>query len=92
MSIRAVNEFILLEVVEGEEVMKTGLIVASEKQDRTESIAIRAVVKSIPKTLETELKVGDTIFASKWDAHHAHLQGTHYLLIKHKDILGVIEE
>lgn len=92
--IEPINEYILLKAEKDVQKTDTGMVIAHGKGDKIEAVAVRARVESMSEKVrvKSEVKVGDTVFAAKWEGQHAYLGANHYILVKHTDILGIIKE
>lgn len=85
------GKYILVKPNEGDEKTKAGVYVAGGEKDRTESIAIKGVIFALPKGYKGELKIGVKVLAAKWEAQKANVDAKNYILVKEKDILGIIK-
>lgn len=88
--VKPVNNYILCKVDNEEDVTDTGLTVVNPKEDKTENIAARGIVVTIPDKCKI-CKPGDTVWTAKWENHKASIGGVEYLVCKQEHILLVKE-
>ncbi len=95
MSLRPLQDRILVERVEEDEKTKGGIIIpdtAKEKpaEGKVVSVGIGRVGED-GKMLPMELKVGDRILFSKYGGTDVKIDGNDYLIMRQDDVLGVVE-
>ena len=94
MSLRPLNDRVILKQLEAEETTKGGIILTTqskEKPQEAEVIAVGpgAVVegKTIPMTVE----VGQKVVYSKYAGTEVKYDGEEYIVVKESDILAIVE-
>ncbi len=94
MSLRPLNDRVILKQLEAEETTKGGIILTTqskEKPQEAEVIAVGpgAVVdgKTIPMTVE----VGQKVVYSKYAGTEVKYNGEEYIVVKESDILAIVE-
>lgn len=95
MSLRPLQDRILVERVEEDEKTKGGIIIpdtAKEKpaEGKVVSVGVGRVGED-GKMLPMELKVGDRVLFSKYGGTDVKIDGNDYLIMRQEDVLGVIE-
>ena len=94
MTIRPLQDRILVKRVEEEEKTKGGIIIpgtAKEKPVEGEIIAVgNGKVLEDGKVRPLDVKVGDRILFSKYGGTEVKLDGIEHLIMREDDILGVI--
>ncbi len=95
MSLRPLQDRILVERVEEDEKTKGGIIIpdtAKEKPAEGKVVAIgNGKLTDDGKVLPIDLKVGDKILFSKYGGTDIKIDGKDYLIMRQDDVLGVIE-
>ncbi|MFH1154973.1 MAG: co-chaperone GroES [Pseudomonadota bacterium] len=95
MSLRPLQDRILVERVEETQKTKGGIIIpdtAKEKPAEGKIIAVgNGRVADDGKLIAMDLKVGDRILFSKYGGTEVKIDGTDYLIMRQDDVLGVIE-
>lgn len=95
MSLRPLQDRIVVERVEEIKTTKGGIIIpdtAKEKPAEGKVIAVgKGRVGEDGKIIPMELKVGDRILFSKYGGTDVKIDGTDYLIMRQDDVLGVIE-
>ncbi len=95
MSLRPLQDRILVERVEEAEKTKGGIIIpdtAKEKPAEGKVVATgNGRVGEDGKVIPMDLKVGDTILFSKYGGTDVKIDGIDYLIMRQDDVLGVIE-
>ena len=95
MSLRPLQDRILVERVEEDEKTKGGIIIPDTAKEKPAEGKIIAVGKGRPaddgKIIPMELKVGDTVLFSKYGGTDVKIDGNDYLIMRQEDVLGVIE-
>ncbi|MBQ8940304.1 MAG: co-chaperone GroES [Firmicutes bacterium] len=94
MSLRPLNDRVILKQLEAEETTKGGIILTTqskEKPQEAEVIAVGpgAVVdgKTVPMTVE----VGQKVVYSKYAGTEVKYNGEEYIVVKESDILAIVE-
>jgi len=95
MSLRPLQDRILVERVGEDEKTKGGIIIpdtAKEKPAQGKVVATgNGRVGEDGKLLPMDVKVGDTILFSKYGGTDVKIDGVEYLILRQDDVLGVIE-
>lgn len=95
MSLRPLQDRILVERVEELEKTKGGIIIpdtAKEKPAEGKIIAMgNGRVGDDGKLIPMDVKVGDKILFSKYGGTEVKIDGSDYLIMRQDDVLGVIE-
>ncbi|MBF0450911.1 MAG: co-chaperone GroES [Candidatus Magnetomorum sp.] len=95
MSIKPLQDRILVQRVEEESKTKGGIIIpdsAKEKPIEGKVIAVGSgKVKEDGVRVPMELKVGDKILFGKYSGTEVKIDGEEYLIMREDDVLGVIE-
>jgi chaperonin GroES len=96
VSIRPLNDRIIVRRMEDQEQMRGGLYIpdtAKEKPQEGEVLAVGAG-KITPETGQRtpiDLKTGDRILFGKYSGTEINLDGEDYLILREDDVLGVVE-
>ena len=106
MKINPINGNIVVEVDNEAEKTQSGLLVPQVKGERMEAYAIRGVVREIATDIEElqedplnpgkwvstkkKVKAGDKVLVAKWEGQKTVLDGRDIIIVKQKDILGVL--
>ena len=95
MSLRPLQDRILVERMEETEKTKGGIIIpdtAKEKPAEGKVVATgNGRVGEDGTLIPMDLKVGDTILFSKYGGTEVKVEGIDYLIMRQDDVLGVIE-
>jgi len=95
MSLRPLQDRILVERVEESTKTKGGIIIpdtAKEKPAEGKVIAVgNGRVGEDGKLIPMELKVGDRILFSKYGGTEVKIEGVDYLIMRQDDVLGVVD-
>ncbi len=95
MSLRPLQDRILVERVSEDQKTKGGIIIpdtAKEKPAQGKIVATgNGRIGDDGKLLPMDVKVGDTILFSKYGGTDVKIDGTEYLILRQDDVLGVIE-
>jgi len=95
MSLRPLQDRILVERVDEDQKTKGGIIIpdtAKEKPAQGKVVATgNGRVGEDGKLIPMEVKVGDTVLFSKYGGTDVKIDGVEYLILRQDDVLGVIE-
>ncbi|MCP3899395.1 MAG: co-chaperone GroES [Desulfobacteraceae bacterium] len=95
MSLRPLQDRILVERVEEDEKTKGGIIIpdtAKEKPAEGKVVAVgNGRMGEDGKLLPMDLKVGDSVLFSKYGGTEVKIDGNDYLIMRQEDVLGVVE-
>ena len=92
--IKPLADRVLIKMKEGEETTKSGIILATNTQEKpqiAEVIAIGPGGNVDGNNIEMHVKVGDNVIVSKYAGTQIKYEGEEYLIVKQSDILAVIE-
>ena len=92
--IKPLEDRVLIKMKEGEETTKSGIILATNTQEKpqiAEVIAIGPGGNVDGNNIEMNVKVGDNVIVSKYAGTQIKYEGEEYLIVKQSDILAVIE-
>jgi chaperonin GroES len=96
MKIRPLHDRIIVKRVEEEEKTKGGIIIpdtAKEKPIEGKVIAVgKGRTTEDGKIVAMDVKVGDRVLFSKYAGTEVKIDGREHLIMKEKDILGIIEK
>lgn len=94
VKIKPLGDRVLIQMVEEEEQVAGGIIIpdsAKEKPQTAKVIALGTGKKDEDgKKADFNVKVGDTVFVSKYGGTEVKLDGESYTLLREDDILGII--
>lgn len=94
-SIRPLHDKIVVEKIEEESKSPGGIIIpdsAKEKPSRGKIVAIgNGARDESGKVVPLDVKIGQIILFAKYGGTEINLNGVEYLIIKERDILGIIE-
>lgn len=95
MSLRPLQDRILVERVEETEKTKGGIIIPDTAKEKPAEGKIVAVgngrIGEDGKVIPMELKVGDRVLFSKYGGTDVKIDGIDYLIMRQDDVLGVVE-
>ena len=95
--IKPLADRVLIKMKEGEETTKSGIILASNAQEKPQ---IAEVIEVGPGSISIdgnggrepmEVKKGDSVIVSKYAGTEVKYEGVEYLIVKQDDILAVVE-
>ncbi|BCW94036.1 MAG: co-chaperone GroES [Acidobacteriota bacterium] len=96
MTIRPLNDRVLLRRIEPEEVVKGGIIIpdtAKEKPQEAEVIAVGpGRLDDSGKRVPIEVKKGDRVLIGKYSGTDIKIGDEEYVIVREDEILGVIEK
>lgn len=90
MNIKPLADRVVIKMLEAEETTKSGIVLpgtAKEKPQIAEVIAVGSGTKDV----EMEVKVGNKVLISKYAGTEVKLDGNEYTIVKHNDILAIVE-
>ncbi|MDE6832721.1 MAG: co-chaperone GroES [Ruminococcus sp.] len=90
MSIRPLQDRVVLKMTEAEETTKGGIILTSSAKEKPE---VAEVVEVGVGTADVKMEVtkGDKVLISKYSGTNVKLDGEEYIIVKMEDILAVVE-
>lgn len=92
--IKPLADRVLIKMKEGEETTKSGIILATNAQEKpqiAEVIAVGPGGNVEGNNIEMHVKAGDNVIVSKYAGTQIKYEGEEYLIVKQSDILAVIE-
>ena len=94
MSLKPLNDRVILKQVEAEETTKGGIILTNqskEKPQEAEVIAVGPGAVVDGKTIPMTVQVGQKVIYSKYAGMEAKYNGEQYIIVKESDILAIVE-
>ena len=90
MTIKPLQDRVVLKMAEAEETTKSGIILAGSAKEKPE-IAIVVAVGGGKKDVDMTVKKDDKVVISKYSGTNVKLEGEEYVIVKMEDILAVVE-
>ena len=90
MTIKPLQDRVVLKMAEAEETTKSGIILAGSAKEKPE-IAIVVAVGGGKKDVDMTVKKDDKVLISKYSGTNVKLEGEEYVIVKMEDILAVVE-
>lgn len=94
MSLRPLNDRVILKQLEAEETTKGGIILTTqskEKPQEAEVIAVGPGAVVDGKLMPMTVKVGEKVVYSKYAGMEVKYNGEEYIVVKESDILAIVE-
>jgi chaperonin GroES len=95
MSIRPLQDRIIIKRVREEEKTKGGIIIpdtAKEKPIEGKVIAVgKGAIQKDGSVRKLEVKVGDTVLFAKYSGSDVKIDGEDHLIIREEDVLAIVE-
>lgn len=94
MTIKPLNDRIVIKMVEAEETTKSGIILAGsakEKPQIAEVIAVGPGGLVDGKEVKMYLKAGDKVLISKYAGTEVKIDGVDYTILRQNDVLATVE-
>ena len=95
MTIKPLQDRVVIKMVEAEETTKSGIILAGsakEKPQFAEVVAVGPGGVIDGKEIVMEVKPGQKVMYSKYAGTEVKLEGVEYIILKQSDILAIVEE
>ncbi|MBQ6675146.1 MAG: co-chaperone GroES [Ruminococcus sp.] len=95
MTIKPLQDRVVIKMTEAEETTKSGIILAGSAKEKPQVAEVVAVGPG--KTADNgtvtpvNLKVGDKVLISKYSGTDVKLEGVEYTILKEDDVLAVVE-
>jgi chaperonin GroES len=92
--IKPLGSRVLIKMKEGEETTKSGIILASNAQEKPQ---IAEVIEVAPgkvvdgKQEAMNVKKGDNVIVSKYAGTEVKYEGVEYIILKSEDVLAIVE-
>lgn len=94
MSLKPLNDRVILKQAEAEETTKGGIILTSqtkEKPQEAEVVAVGPGAVAEGKVMPMTVKVGDKVVYSKYAGTEVKYDGQDYIVVRESDILAIVE-
>lgn len=94
MSLKPLNDRVILKQVEAEETTKGGIILTTQSKEKPQEAQVIAVGPGAVvdgKVMPMTVKVGDKVVYSKYSGMEVKYQGEEYIVVKESDILAIVE-
>lgn len=94
MSLKPLNDRVILKQLEAEETTKGGIILTTqskEKPQQAEVIAVGPGAVVDGKVVPMTVQVGQTVVYSKYAGTEVKLEDVEYIVVKESDILAIVE-
>jgi len=95
MTVRPLNDRILIKRIEEKETVKGGIIIpdsAKEKPQEGEVVAVGNGKKTEEgKVIPLDVKKGDRILFGKYGGTEIKIEGEEYLILREDEVLGIID-
>jgi len=90
MTIKPLQDRVVVKMVEAEETTKSGIILSGSAKEKPE---VAEVVEVGPGTsdVKMEVKKGDNVLISKYSGTNVKLEGEEYIIVKMEDILATVK-
>lgn len=95
MTIKPVEDRVLIKAVEAEEKTKSGIILAATAQEKPQIAEVVAVGPGgvvDGKEVKMYLKPGDKIIVGKYAGTQVKIENEEYTLVRQSDVLAIVEE
>ncbi len=92
--IKPLGDRVLIKMKEGEETTKSGIILATNAQEKpqiAEVIAVGPGGNIDGNNIEMHVKAGDKVIVSKYAGTQIKYEGEEYIIVKQNDILATVE-
>ena len=94
MTIKPLQDRVVIKMLEAEETTKSGIILTGAAQDKPQVAEIIAVGPGglvDGKEVKMELKVGDKVLISQYAGTKVKLEGEEYTILSQNDVLAIVE-
>lgn len=94
MTIKPLQDRVVIKMLEAEETTKSGIILtgaAQEKPQVAEIIAVGPGGTVDGKEVKMELKIGDKVLISQYAGTKVKLEGEEYTILSQNDVLAIVE-
>ena len=94
MTIKPLQDRVVIKMLEAEETTKSGIILtgaAQEKPQVAEIIAVGPGGLVEGKEVKMELKIGDKVLISQYAGTKVKLEGEEYTILSQSDVLAIVE-
>ncbi|MGN0633970.1 MAG: co-chaperone GroES [Oscillospiraceae bacterium] len=90
MSIKPLQDRVVIKMTEAEETTKSGIILAGSAKEKPEIAEVVAVGPG-KADVAMEVGVGDKVLISKYSGTEVKVDGEEYTIVKMEDILAVVQ-
>ena len=94
MTLKPIGDRVVLKHLEAEQATKSGIILTSASQEKPQEALVVAVGPGgniDGKEMKMEVKIGDKVIYSKYAGTEVKLGDDEYIVVKHNDILAIVE-
>ncbi len=94
MTIKPLQDRVVIKMLEAEETTKSGIILTGAAQEKPQVAQIIAVGPGgliDGKEVKMELKVGDKVLISQYAGTKVKLEGEEYTILSQNDVLAIVE-
>ena len=94
MKLKPIGDRVVLRQLEAEETTKGGIILTSKSQEKPQEAEVVAVGNGQNDEgveIKMQVKVGDKVIYSKYSGTEVKHEDTTFVVIKHSDILAIVE-
>ena len=90
MTIKPLQDRVVLKMTEAEETTQSGIILSGSAKEKPE---VAEVIEVGPGTADVlmEVKQGNKVLISKYSGTNVKLDGEEYIIVKMEDILAIVE-
>ena len=92
--IKPLFDRVLIKMLEAEETTKSGIILASNAQEKpqiAEVIEVGPGIELDGEKVKMQVKKGDKVITSKYSGTEVKYDGKEYIIVKQSDILAIVE-
>ncbi len=90
MSIKPLQDRVVIKMLEAEETTKGGIILSAASKEKPQVAEVVAVGPG-KEDVKMEVKVGDKVLTSKYSGTEVKIDDEEYTILKMDDILGIVE-
>ena len=94
MTIKPLQDRVVIKMLEAEETTKSGIILTSAAQEKPQVAEVIAVGPGgivDGKEVKMELKIGDKVLISQYAGTKVKLDGEEYTILSQNDVLAIVE-
>ena len=94
MTIKPLSDRVLIKMQEAEETTKSGIVLASDAQEKPQIAVVLAVGPGgmvDGKQVDMIVKAGDKVITSKYSGTEVKVDGEEYTIVRQSDILAIVE-
>lgn len=93
--IKPLNDRVLIKMVALDETTKSGIILSANAQEKPQIAEVVEVgpggVDENGKEIKMQVKKGDKVITSKYSGTEVKYEGVEYIIVRHQDILAIVE-